>query len=87
VNEPPPSEEAAFKAPTTEGDFFATDDSVVGVTGTMAYVDSFKGDPKDDNVQSSAVTVNLTGNHLTKQQMMYLTKLLMLTAVVPMNSE
>lgn len=87
VNEPPPSEDAAFKAPTTEGDFFATDDSVVGLTGTMSYVDTFKGDPKDDNVQASAVNVDLTGNHLSKQQIMYLTKLLLLTAVVPMNSE
>ena len=87
VNEPPPSEAAAFSAPTSESDFFATDDSVMGLTGTMKYHDTIVGDYKDDNVTVSAVQIDLTGNKLTKQQVMYLCKLLLFSAVVPMNSE
>jgi hypothetical protein len=87
INEPPPSEASAFAAPTSESDFFATDDSITGLTGTMKYHDTIVGDYKDDNVTVSAVQVDLTANKLTKQQVMYLCKLLLFSAVVPMNSE
>lgn len=89
VNEPPPNEQAVFSAPTSESDFFATDTSITGLTGTMAYHDTFAAPyttDYDTPVSASSVAIDLTGNNLTKQQMMYLTKLLLFTAVVPMNS-
>ena len=87
LNEPPPSEGAAFAAPTSEADFFSSDDAIAGLTGTMKYHDTLVGDYKDDNVTSSTVQISLTGNKLSKQQVMYLTKLFLFSAVVPMNSE
>ena len=38
-------------------------------------------------VRASVVTVDLKGNQLSQQQVMYLGKLLMMSAVVPMNAE
>jgi len=88
LNEPPPSEQAAFAAPTGEADFFATDTNITGLTGTMKYADTFNGAYTDENtpVSASNITVDLVGNNLTKQQIMVLTKLLLMVAVVPMNS-
>ncbi|MFT3870896.1 MAG: hypothetical protein QM715_20780 [Nibricoccus sp.] len=83
VNEPPPSEAAVFAAPSDESAFFATDDLITSLVGTMKYKDTMSG----DSVISSSVTIGLTGNKLTKQQTMYLCKLLFLSAVVPLNAE
>lgn len=84
VNEPPPSEAAVFAGPTDESAFFATDNVTPALVGTMKYKDTMTG---DDTVTSSAVQIALTSNKLTKQQVMYLCKLLFLSSVVPLNSD
>ena len=40
-----------------------------------------------DRVASSTINVALTSNKLTKQQVMYLSKMLFLVVVVPLNAE
>lgn len=83
VNEPPPSEASVFAAVADESAFFATDNLISALVGTMKYKDTMSG----DIVTSSAVNIALTGNKLSKQQAMYLAKLLLMTAVVPLNAE
>lgn len=83
VNEPPPSESAAFEAPSDENAFFETDSSIPALMGKMKYKDSKNGDV----VTSSQVTIELVGNRLTKQQTMNLFKLIILGAIVPFNAE
>lgn len=83
VNEPPPSEAAAFSAATDESAFFETDDKVPCLTGTMKYKDTVKG----NQTVASFVTINLTGNNLTKPQTMALAKMIVFSAIVPMNSD
>lgn len=83
VNEPPPSEASVFAATADESAFFATDNLLSALVGTMKYKDAMSG----DTVTSSAVNIALTGNKLTKQQAMYLCKLLLMTAIVPLNAE
>lgn len=87
VNEPPPSESAAFAPASSEADFFAIDDNIQGLTGTIAYHDTFKdpSHPSDDSVIGDAVTVNLIGNRLTKQETMMLVKLIFFTCIGPFN--
>ena len=83
VNEPPPSESAAFAPTTDESAFFQTDSSISALTGTMKYKDTLR----DDTTLASAVTVDIAGNNITKQQAMVLCKMLIFSAVVPMNSD
>ena len=83
VNEPAQSEASVFSGPTDESAFFSTDDTIPALTGLMKYKDTMV----NDTVMSSAITVDLKGNKLSKQQVMYLTKLLFLTSVVPLNAE
>lgn len=83
VNEPAQAEASVFTGPADESAFFATDDAIPALTGVMKYKDTLAGQV----VTASAVTVDLKGNKLTKQQAMYLAKLLFLTNVVPLNSE
>lgn len=83
VNEPPPSEASVFAAAADESAFFATDDLINALVGTMKYKDTMVG----ETVTSSAVNIALVGNKLTKNQAMYLCKLLFITAVVPLNAE
>ena len=83
VNEPAQSEVAAFAAPADEADFFATDNTIPALTGTMKYKDMMQR----DRVASSTINVALTSNKLTKQQVMYLSKMLFLVVVVPLNAE
>ena len=83
VNEPPPSENAAFAAPADESSFFSTDTSIPSLSGTMKYKDVIRG----DTTLSSHVDIDLTGNNLTKQQVMALTKVIVFSAVVPMNAD
>ena len=84
VNEPIASATAAFDAkPADESAFFDTDTSVPGLTGTMKYKDTLRG----DTTLASAVTIDLTGNNLTKQQAMALCKIIIFSSVVPMNSD
>ena len=85
VNEPLPTESTAFAtAPTDESAFFQADDSVSSLTGNMNYQDTLND---GGDTTASVVQVDLVGNKLTKQQLMYLTKLLLFSATVPMNSD
>jgi hypothetical protein len=84
VNEPPPSESAAFTTTTTdESAFFETDSTIPALVGTAKYKDTLRG----DTTVASTVTIDLTGQNLTKQQAMVLCKLIVFSAVVPMNSD
>jgi hypothetical protein len=83
VNEPVQSEASVFSGPADESAFFSTDEAIPALTGLMKYKDTLV----NETVMSSAITVDLKGNKLSKQQMMYLTKLLFLTSVVPLNAE
>lgn len=84
VNEPPPSATAAFETNLSdESSFFETDTKVSALIGTWKYKDAKRG----ETTLSSLVTIDLVGNNLTKQQTMALTKILVFSAVVPMNSD
>ncbi len=83
VNEPPPNESAVFATASDENSFFQTDDAVAALVGTMKYKDTLSGDV----VSSSSVTVDLQGQKLGRQQTMNLCKLLLLSAIVPLNAE
>lgn len=83
VNEPAQSEQAVFSGPTDESSFFATDNAMPSLTGTMKYKDTMM----KDRVTSSNIEVDLTSNKLTKQQVMYLSKMLFFVVVVPLNAE
>ena len=66
-----------------ESAFFAVDNTVMGLTGDAAYKDTMRG----EDVTASSVTINLTGNQLTKVQMVNLGKMLWLVDIVPLNAE
>jgi hypothetical protein len=83
VNEPPPNESSVFASAQDESSFFDTDTTVPSLTGTMKYKDTLVG----ETVTASHVDINLIGNKLTKQQAMYLSKLLLLSSTVPLNAE
>lgn len=85
INEPV-SEGSTFagaKQASSEASFFEVDNTIPALTGTMRYRDSFTG----EKVTTSSVTIDLKGNGLTRQQGMNLTKLILLSAIVPMNAE
>lgn len=84
INEPLSVATEVFDTKNTdESSFFETDTALSSLTGTMLYKDSKRG----DTTMSSMVTVDLTGNKLTKQQVMYICKVIMFSSVVPMNSD
>ncbi len=84
LNEPPPSAAAIFESKASdESAFFETDSTIPALTGTMKYKDTLRG----ETTLNSSVTINLAGNNVTKQQAMALFKLLILSAVVPMNAD
>ena len=84
VNEPPVSVAAAFDTKASdESSFFEVDTSVPALVGSMKYKDTLKG----DSTVSSQVTVDLIGNNLSKQQVMFLTKIILFSCVVPMNGD
>lgn len=96
VNEPVPDANAAFAAPSDESSFFATDTAVPGLVGTMSYKDTFdpttvdgSADPTGDNAvaTASAVTIDLNGNNINKQQVMVLAKVVIFASVIPMNAD
>lgn len=86
VNEPPPSESAAFGPAQDESAFFSTDDTVAGITGTMTYKDSFFSESEDD-VGSSRVAIDLRANRISRVQAMALAKILVFDTLIPLNSE
>ena len=84
VNEPPPSEASAFSQNVTdESAFFEVDNSIPALVGTMKYKDQIV----NETTLASRVAIDLVGNNLTKQHMMGLGKVLIFSAVVPMNSD
>lgn len=83
VNEPAPNESSVFASAQDESSFFDTDTSIPALTGAMKYKDAMA----NEIVISSHVDIDLVGNKLTKQQAMYLGKLLLLSSVVPINAE
>lgn len=84
VNEPSPGEAQAFAGPSDESAFFTQDSSIPALTGTMVYKDIMN---VNGDTTSSAVAIDLHGNQLTKQQVMVLCKLIIFSAVIPMNSD
>lgn len=83
VNEPAQAESSVFSGPADESAFFAQDEAIPALTGVMKYKDTMV----NEAVTASAVTIDLKGHKLTKQQAMNLAKLLLLTIVVPLNAE
>jgi hypothetical protein len=84
VNEPAPDASNAFAAPTDESAFFASDTTVPGLSGTMNYKDTLNA---NGDTLASAVTIDLNGNNINKQQVMVLGKVIIFAAVIPMNSD
>ena len=84
VNEPPPTEAAAFAPTADESSFFAVEENVPSLTGAMIYKDTFTG---ADTVTSSIIQIDLKATKLSKHQAMMLTKLLLISAIVPINAE
>lgn len=81
------TEAAAFDQLNEEDAFFAVDDSVPCLTGTIDYVDTFASGGGDEPVPaSSKVTYKLNSNKLTKQQIMSFFKLWMV-CTGPTNDE
>lgn len=64
-------------------DFFAVDTTVPALTGSVTYKDTKAG----GIVTGSSVSVDLVSNKLTKEQVVYLTKLLLIANIVPFSSE
>lgn len=77
------NEGSIFAAPADESAFFATDTTIPSLVGQMKYKDAIA----NDVVNSSAVTIDLVGNGLTKVQVMNLAKLLLFSFIVPLNAE
>lgn len=83
VNEPPPNASTAFAPASDESAFFETDTTVPALVGTMKYKDTIR-----NNVTlASNVKIQLIGNNISKQQTVVLAKILILSAIVPMNSD
>lgn len=76
------TESAAFDAMSSEDAFFAVDDSIPSLTGSISFVDTMSG----ETVTNSKVTYALKANKLTKQQVMNFFKLWMV-AIGPTNDE
>lgn len=76
------TEGSAFEKMKDEEAFFAVDNSIPSLTGTVAYVDTMVG----DTVSASKITYKLEANKLTKQQVMNFFKLWMV-CVGPTNDE
>jgi hypothetical protein len=83
INEPLTDVANVFAGPQDESAFFSEDSSIAALNGSMKYKDTII----NETVTSSSIKIDLTGNKLTKQQTMYLGKLLFLSAIVPLNSE
>lgn len=84
VNEPPATEASLQGSTSDEDAFVAGDPTVPCLTGTWRYNDTFGNGSAP--VQS-AIAIGMKSSKLTKQQVMYLSKLLMFGVTVPFNSE
>jgi hypothetical protein len=83
VNEPVATESDAFAKADDESAFFTTAPDISVLGGTMNYVDKFQG----ETVTESSITIDLKGTKLNKQQTMNLTKVIIFSALVPLNAE
>ena len=84
VNEPEKDNETAvFKGGDDEAAFFAVDSTLAALTGTAKYKDQLK----DGIPMTSDVVYDLTGNCLTKQQIVALTKLILFVNIIPFSAE
>jgi hypothetical protein len=83
INEPTATEASMFAGPADESAFFAVDNNLVSLTGTMSYKDTIT----NKVITSSSVKIDLVGNKLTKVQTVYLTKLLFISNLLPLNSD
>lgn len=70
-----------FEETDNESTFFATDYTLHNLVGTAKYDDLIR----NEILYSSKILIDLTGNNLSKVQVVNLTKLLLLIGVVPMN--
>ncbi len=84
VNEPPPTESAAFSATPDESAFFGAQDDMPGLSGTISYKDTITSDGR---VTASAITIDLKATKLSKVQCMALVKLIIFSLIIPFNSE
>ena len=87
VNEPAVTASSAFEAQASSTDdsaFFESDSALPSVNGTMKYKDRLD---KNGTTLSSAVTIELAGSNITQQQLMNIGKMVIFSAVVPMNSD
>jgi hypothetical protein len=57
---------------------------VPGLSGTMKYKDTMNA---NGDTLASAVTIDLNGNNITKQEVMVLGKVIIFASVIPMNSD
>lgn len=84
VNEPPPTESAAFAATPDEAAFFSASDEMPGLSGNISYKDTITGDGR---VTNSVIQIDLKGIKLSKAQLMALSKLIFFSLIVPFNAE
>ena len=83
-NKPAQGEAAAFEGQSDEAAFFAVDNALPCLAGTVEYTDSFV--PGTDTVASSKVVYKLNANKLPKQQIVNFFKL-WLICVGPTNDD
>lgn len=86
ANRPKSTESDAFKKLSDEDAFFAVDNTVPSLSGTIEYTDTFVGGGEKKTPGSSKLVLNLDAYQLTKQQILSLHKLL-LFIVGPFNDE
>ncbi|HYF37187.1 MAG TPA: hypothetical protein VD994_17940 [Prosthecobacter sp.] len=83
---PASTEADAFKAANDEEAFFAVDDAVPSLTGTVKYEDTMTTVAGESTPSASKITYDLSANQLTKQQIMNFVKL-WLVGIGPTNDE
>lgn len=84
VNEPLVSATAVFDTKVAdESSFFETDTTIPALVGTWKYKDQKRG----DITISSSVVIDMVGNNLSKQLVMAMSKMLIFSAVVPINAD
>ncbi len=83
-DEAPSNANAVFESKASdESSFFEVDLTGHSLTGKMSYKDVKRG----ETTLSSQVAINLTANNLTKFQVFAITKLILFSSVIPMNSD
>ncbi len=84
VNEPPPTESAAFAGTPDESAFFSASEDMPGLSGTITYKDTIS---PDGRVTASTIQIDLRATKLSKVQVMALAKLIFFSLLVPFNAE